>query len=463
MSDVPFGFGMPNEPDDESGRRGGGAGGSGGGAGGGGGGGGPQDPFGGMFDPNMMADMLRQFADMMSKQGDEPVNWDVAKNVARHAVSEHGDPSVSPAQRAQVESALRLADLWLDSATTLPSGVRTTEAWSRAEWVENTLPTWSKLCDPIAARVVESMGAGMPEEMRAVAGPLLGLVRQMGGMMVAQQSGQAVGALGREVVGSTDVGLPLGKPGTGVLIPSGVAEFGSGLEIPDDEVRLYLALREAAHQRLFVHVPWLRGHLMGAVADYARGIDFDTSRFEDLIGRVDINNPESLQQALSGSDALLEPQQTPQQKAALTRLETVLALVEGWVSVVVDEAVGGRLPHAAALAETMRRRRASGGPAETTFATLVGLELRPRRLREAAELWRELGAVRGPEGRDAVWNHPDLLPSADDLDDPAGFVRRQTDEDAAPLDISELEAGGSGEAPREDPGPDSGGERPDDR
>ena len=94
------------------------------------------------------------------------------------------------------------------------------------------------------------------------------------------------------------------------------------------------------------------------------------------------------------------------------------------------------LPAIAPLNETMRRRRAAGGPAEQTFAALVGLELRPRRLRDASALWALLETRRGVEGRDAVWGHPDLIPSADDLDDPFAFV----DRDAGPdLDLSALD------------------------
>ncbi|MDX5311583.1 MAG: zinc-dependent metalloprotease, partial [Rhodococcus sp. (in: high G+C Gram-positive bacteria)] len=112
------------------------------------------------------------------------------------------------------------------------------------------------------------------------------------------------------------------------------------------------------------------------------------------------------------------------QKQALERLETLLALVEGWVETVVADALGDRLPGVAALSETLRRRRASGGPAEQTFATLVGLELRPRKLREAAVLWRRLTADAGTEARDKVWAHPDLLPDSSDLDNPAAFLDR---------------------------------------
>jgi putative hydrolase len=275
------------------------------------------------------------------------------------------------------------------------------------------------------------------------------MMRRIGGMMVGGQTGAAVGALAEEVVSSTDVGLPLGPPGTAALLPAGVAAFGAGLSVDPDEVRLFIALREAAHHRLFGHVPWLRARLLGAVDDYARGIKVDASALRDAMPQIDPSNPEALNEALSGA-ALFQPEDTPEQKAALARLETVLALVEGWVSTVVATAAGVRLPQADALAEAIRRRRATGGPAERTFATLVGLELRPRRLREAADIWQGLTTARGITGRDAVWAHPDLLPTADDFDDPDGYVRGRPELDIS--DLGEPTADGLQEDGPEEPG-----------
>ncbi|MGW5417779.1 zinc-dependent metalloprotease [Actinomadura geliboluensis] len=471
MSDTPFGFNRPGNGDDDD--R-------------------PQDPFKGMGgDMAQFADMLHRFADMIGAQGaggggGGPLNWDLAKNIARHTVVEQGDPSVVDAERRQVVEALRLADLWLDERTTLPAGIRTPQAWSRSEWIEQTIPVWAKVCDPIATRMVDSMGGALgggeiPADVQAMAGPLIGMVKQMAGAMVGGQAGQALGALAREVTGSADVGLPLAPDGVGALLPAGVEAFGQGLEVSDDEVRLYLALREAAHQRLFTHVPWLRSHLLGAVEEYARGITVDLSGIEQAVQGLDLSNPEALQEALGG-EIQLQPEETPRQKAALARLETALALVEGWVETVVNETAEGRLPGSVKLAEAVRRRRATGGPAERTFATLVGLELRPRRLREAAALWRSLTEARGTQGRDAVWDHPDLLPTADDLDDPDGFVHgREEIEGLSDLDWSDLtkapeEGGepgekgpdekGSDEKGSGDEGPDEGGPgggaRPDD-
>ena len=398
-----------------------------------------ENPFAMFGDPEQMAQAMRQFADMLSApQGSGPVNWDMAKNIARHAVVAEGDPSVMEGERRQIVDALQLADLWLNEATALPSGINAPQAWSRSEWIENTVPVWQKLCEPIAARMVETMGgalggAGLPPEAQQMAGPLMGMLRQMGGMMVGQQIGQALGTLAREVIGTTDIGLPLSD--VAALLPGGISSFSEGLELPADEIRLYLALREAAHHRLFQHVPWLRANLLGAVEEYARGITVDTSALEEQIRGIDVNNPEALQEALSGG-ALLKPAETERQKAALARLETTLALVEGWVSTVVGDAAASKLPSAGALSETVRRRRATGGPAELTFGTLVGLELRPRRLREAATLWEMVKADRGVDGRDAIWSHPDLMPTADDLDAPENFIRGDST-----WDISKLDAG----------------------
>jgi putative hydrolase len=439
MTEPPFGFGPPQDPDFPGGSGGPGPGGPGpGGIG----------PLGPMGDPQQFAEALRQFADLMAYQGG-PVNWDLARNIARQTVAAKGDASVLSVDRDKVIEALRLADLWLEDATEFPTGIRASQAWSRAEWVEATLPVWSKLCDPIAARAVEAMSGllsddsgelpgDLPPEMRAMIGGMGGLgglgemMKRIGGMMVGGQAGAAVGALAEEVVSSTDVGLPLGPQGTAALLPAGVAAFGAGLSVDDDEVRLFLALREAAHHRLFGHVPWLRARLLGAIEDYARGIKVDASALRDAMPQIDPSNPEALNEALSGA-ALFQPEDTPQQKAALARLETMLALIEGWVAAVVAMAASGRLPQAGALAEAIRRRRATGGPAERTFATLVGLELRPRRLREASAIWEGLTQERGVSGRDAIWAHPDLLPTADDFDDPDGFVKGRPE-----LDISDL-------------------------
>ena len=445
VPDTPFGFGLP--------------------------GGNLPDPN----DPAQLQQFIGQLQQFFAAPGSGPVNWDLARQVAmatltgggagglmgfgmpapaaEDAPKPPGDPRVTEAEYQAVTDALRLADLWLEPHAALPSGLQSTQAWSRGEWISRTLPVWRKLCDPVAGRRVTAMGDLVPEEQRAQLGPMQSMVATLGGALFGSQLGQALGSLATEVLSAGDIGLPLGPAGAAALVPVNIAGYGDGLEIDAEQVRLYVALREAAHQRLFGHVPWLRGHVLTAVEAYAAGIRVNRDAIEEAMGRLDPGNPEGMQElALEG---IFTPDDTPQQKAALARLETVLALVEGWVQHVVDSAATDRLPDVVRLAEAFRRRRAAGGPAEQTFAALVGLELRPRRLREAAALWAALTEHRGTGGRDALWGHPDLLPSEEDFADPAAFAQSQLD--LSMLDFESLEdLGGPDEDGPQTPGPGDG-------
>ena len=455
MSDVPFGFGLPDRDPERKG------------------GGDPADPFGfgallgggagGAGSPEELLGKMPLFAELqkLMNWSGGPVNWDLARQGAISQLAAGHQPT-SAAERSAAAEALRLADVWLDGVTDLPSGIDRPVAWSRVEWVEQTLPAWSALIDPLAEKVVGAMADALPRDAAAMAGPITAMMGRMGGMMFGAQVGQALGKLADEVLTSTDVGLPLAPAGTGVLVPQNLEAFAAGLDRPADEIRLFVALREAASQRLFAHVPWLRQQVQDAVHAYARGITIDREAIErgvaeamggGGVGGLDPSDPESIQRLLGSG--LLEPEETPAQQMALRRLETLLALVEGWVDTVVAAAAGDRLPGHAALAETMRRRRASGGPAEQTFATLVGLQLRPRRLRDAATVWAAMGAAHGAEARDRLWSHPDLLPTSEDLDEPMDFVGRQGADDGldeltggAPPPDTEDDGGGDGDAPR---------------
>jgi putative hydrolase len=406
MTNLPFGFSPSGGDDDSEGKPG-------------------QGPGPAGFDLNQLGSMLSQLGQMMSQAGASgtqtgPVNYELAKQMATSQL-----PATHPASSvdvAKVTEAIALAEVWLDGATSMPAGVRTSTAWTPRQWVDATMPTWEKLCSPIAEQVSRAWVDGLPEEAKAQAGPLLAMMGSMGGMAFGSQLGQGLAQLATEVLTSTDVGLPLGPVGTAALMPRSIIDFGAGLDLPEDQVRLYLATREAAHHRLYAGTPWLRDRVISLISDYAKAISVDFSAVEQLASSIDPNDPASIEAALG--QGMFEPTITPGQQAVMEQLETLLALVEGWVDTVVADAVGDRLPGAAALRETLRRRRATGGPAEQTFATLIGLELRPRKLRAAADLWREIGAARGTGGRDALWAHPDLLPSSRDLDDPAGFIDR---------------------------------------
>ncbi len=474
MTDLPFGFSPPGDDDDrrDSGDKSGDGrkdGGSGSGPGG-------QDPFGfgfgsaqgfgpsafdptgfdpskldpSGFNPAALGQMFSQLGSLFSGMGSGlsgsgasgPVNYQLASNLARQQIGKF--TPVSAGESKATEDAIRLAEVWLDDATVFPSGITKSVAWTPVQWLEETMPTWQRLCDPVATSLSKTWEGNLPAEAAQFAGPMMGMLTQMSGMAFGTQLGQGLGQLAKEVLGGTDIGLPLAPDGVAVLLPEAIATLTGGLEQPAQEVMVFLAAREAAAVRLFAHVPWLRQRLLSTVEEYARGISIDFSGIEQLTTDLDptelFANPSKLEELISSS-ASFEPKTTPEQQAALTRLETLLALIEGWVEQVVSSALGDRIPGTGALTETMRRRRASGGPAEQTFATLIGLELRPRKVREASALWRQLVDASDITVRDGVWAHPDLIPDSTDLDHPAAFVDRVIGGGTSAFDdpIAELE------------------------
>ncbi len=366
------------------------------------------------------------------------VNWDFARDLARQVVAAEVDRSPDAGDLRRIRDAAMLAEHWLDQATELPASSSTIVAWSRADWVEASMPAWQRLVEPVAESVVKAIGDALPAEAKAMAGPMLGMLEQLGSGMFSQQLGQAVGGLAKEVVSATDIGIPVGPQGTPAIVVTNADKFADGLGVDASDVLLYLVLRECAHQRLFSSASWLRDYLFSAIEQYGRGITIDTAKIEETLTSIDPGNMQAVQDALSSGLFDLEP--TASQRAALVRLETALALIEGWVDEVVSQATVKVMPQAASLQESVRRRRASGGPAESTFAALVGLELRPRRLRDAAALWGALRAAEGPGGRDGVWAHPQLIPTSADLDDPLSFAERTKEADNLDVESAEFDA-----------------------
>jgi putative hydrolase len=398
------------------------------------------------IDPSEIGKLLSQLGQMMQGAGNAPVGWSAAVNMARTNVVQTGDPSVNDSEIKEINTNVQLAQTWLNGVTTVPAASTTSKAWCRSEWIEATVSTWQKIVDPVAQRVQNSMSNSLPnipgvdETQQEMLKPLLDALKPMSAAMFSMQISNGLAALSSEVLCLTDIGIPLGDTTTPALIPRNIKEFAKGLTINESEIIAFVALRESAASRLFSSVNWLAPTLLGAIEEYSSQINVDSNRISELMGQIDPTNPLSIQEALSGG--LFEPQLNASQTAALMRTERLLALIEGWIYEVVNIAALGRLPGIAALQEAMIRRRASGGPAEKTFGALIGLELRPKLIREAAQFWNKQTLTFGTNVRDSLWNHPDLLPSIEELQDPQFFNKIQ-----APLDISSLDSAGI--APKE--------------
>lgn len=427
-------------------------------------------------DPAQLRAAAAQMQHMFADAGEGPVNWKLGHDLARQTAAGSvqipgapeptgtpGDPSPTPQQISALTEAGHVAALWLDPQTAIDMPARSLDVWSRGTWVVRTKDRWQSIVEPVAQYMSGAIGDALAAQMEQMPMAMPGadprsMMERMGGTMFGVQFGHAIGSLAREETGTTDLSLPLGPDGTPALVAANVDDLIRGNELDEAAARIFLAAREIAHTALFSAVPWLPRQLFGAIEDYARGITLDLDALDKMVRGLDMSDPQAIAQ--SSPQGMFVFTRRASQERALEELATTLALVEAWVDHVISHALEGKLPGLDAMREVIRRRRASGGPAEQMLASVVGIELRPRRVREALSWWESVLATEGIDGRDRVWEHPDLLPSAEVL---SGTPRApQADEEAgeaaaavAEVDFdAELEALLSGEgadaAPRED-------------
>jgi putative hydrolase len=370
---------------------------------------------------NQMGQMFEQLGKMM-QSGNAGINWNAISETAIGQVVTAGDHQPTMSELSRTQNAGRTVDLWLDQATSFPALGIDLEAWSRKVLINYSLNVWRIISDPVLSRMADSMTTMMPgndqipPELIELTKPMLEMVKGLTSAMVGMQVGQSLAALAMDVMGAADVGLLLTDKPRPALITQRCDEYATEITVPADDLLHFLASREIARQRLFNSVDWLSGAIITAVEIHAAGMRVDTSRLQSALEGIDPSDPQAIAAALEGG--VLTPELTPEQQAALVRLENLLALSEGWVEVVAQSATATKLSNYAAMFESIRRRRATGGPAENAFAALVGLEIRPKRMRAAFDFFNKLTELIGAERRDYIWQNLDLLPKQDELDDP---------------------------------------------
>ncbi|MFC7373803.1 zinc-dependent metalloprotease [Brachybacterium sp. GCM10030268] len=390
-------------------------------------------------DPAQLRAAAAQMQHLFAAQGDNPVNWDMAEDIARRTAAgmagipgtpepagTPGDPNPSESQIEDLRQAAQVARLWLDPVIAIDVPAHELGVFSRGTWLHRTLPHWKTIVEPVAKYMAGAIGeaiasrmgqdgelGGLGEAGMPMPGDPAAMMERIGGTMFGVQFGHAIGSLAREVSGTTDLSLPLGREGEPALVANNVEDLITAHGLDAGAARIFLAARELAHTALFDAAPWLGKALFSAIDDYARGITLDLDALDEMVRGLDLSDPEALQ-ARRPEEMFVFTRRASQERA-LEELATTLALIEAWVDHVTTRALEGKLPELEAMREVLRRRRAAGAPAEQMLSRTIGIELRPRRVREALAWWDSVLATEGEQARESKWEHPDLLPTAEVL------------------------------------------------
>jgi putative hydrolase len=385
---------------------------------------------------NPFTTLFSQAGTGTEKGKEEVLSISAARDTAKKFVTAQGLKPITTKELAVVESAFQISEVWLNEALSFPATNTAPTSATRLDWVDQTMTGWHKTIEPLAAGLSSAISELLDQAMQAQAGEtpdgqppiemITTMLRSFISTMIATQLGQSIGTLAASVTGAHDVGLSLLDPAHPVVIPENIENWANELEIPKSEVFIYHALREGAVARLFANNPWLVSYIQSAIVEYGKGIHIDIdaiqrqaqSAFENMQENMQENMEENMSFALD--NGIFTPEESPAQKIALAKLETVLALIDGWTDEVTSLAAGDRLPSIEQLRETLRRRRASAAPAQQLFSSMLGLQVSPKLTREASAFWKKIREVKSIAERDQIWSG--LLPTAEDLLDPEKFL-----------------------------------------
>lgn len=285
------------------------------------------------------------------------------------------------------------------------------EAVDRRQWIGANAAGLRELLEPVVAKV----GAGM--------GPMRPALRLGAGLALTAEVGVVLGYLSQRVLGQYElVLLEPERPSRLLFVTPNLEAAVRNLGVEREEFLTWVALHETTHAVQFAGVPWLHEHLGALVRELMDSLEVsvDAARALRLPGRADLRRAaRSLREG--GIVALVA---APEQRAALDRVQAVMAVIEGYAEHVMDAVGAELLPTLPRLRTALDRRRRSASVTARLLNRLLGLDIKLRQYEVGKRFCDAVAREGGLVALNRVWSEPDALPSLAELDDPAAWRRR---------------------------------------
>jgi coenzyme F420 biosynthesis associated uncharacterized protein len=354
--------------------------------------------------------------------GPAPVDWAVAARVAGRLV--RSGPAVGRAELVDLVGDLRRAAQdavgHVVAVTEMVPAVDADGPVSRVLVVDRA--DWARANTEMLASLTADLPVGTDERRPSRTTRLAGGV-QVGGVLAA---------LSGRVLGQFDPFSPArppsaaGGPARGrlLLVAPNVLHVERALRVDPGDFRLWVALHEQTHALQFAAAPWLAEHLRARMASVVAGLtddggdgaDADGSGRSLLAGAVRVARGTD-----SGVTALLPPDA----RRVVDEVGAVMALLEGHADVAMDAVGRSVVPSVRQIRTRFEKRRSgSRGVTALVLRRVLGLDLKLAQYRDGARFVRRVRRAVGTEGLNAVWTGPGNLPSAHEIADPRGWVRR---------------------------------------
>jgi putative hydrolase len=391
------------------------------------------DPFGALgpafgMDPEALRDapLFRELQRVMAA-GEGPVNWELARQVAIASAVEAGpDPEPTDEDRRVLAEAVRVAELQVGSFTGLeaPAEVVVVRAIRRTEWVNANTESLKALLEPAAARMGEALTRAMREQLPEEAGPMGGLLAQLGPLLQGSQIGQVLGQLAQRVFGQYDVAAPRADAGGLSFVVPNLAAFEKDWSLDPTEFRTLIALHEVTH-RLEFSRPWARECFAGLVDDFLSTLTIDVAAIQERFASLDPSDPEALQRALGGEEedgALFGTVLDDEQRLKLARVQAFMAAAEGYGDHVMHR-IGSRLLGTyPKIVEAMSRLDAPD--LDPVFLRLLGVEFGRQHVEAGRAFCDTVADMTDEVTLARMWDTADAMPSWPEVEEPRLWLAR---------------------------------------
>jgi uncharacterized protein (DUF2342 family) len=298
--------------------------------------------------------------------GSGAIDWEAVAEAAREG-TDAGDLALSPAEeQGYADDVAAARDRVREAAGVdfaLPS---TVEVQNRHHWVDANVGTFRRVMAPLEDN----------------AGTIPGVARSVNSGSMAL----SLAFLANNVLGQYDPLLLADDDHALYFVHPNIGKAADALDVGEARFRRWIAFHEVAHAAEFGAAPWLSAHL--------------ESRMQEAVEAL----------AAGGLD-----------RSALRDLDTAMTAVEGYAELVMDRAFDA---HSGYLREKLDERRRGRGPLSKLMRRLLGLGMKRRQYERGKAFFEAVADERGVEGASVVWDHPDNLPTDEELDDPGAWLRR---------------------------------------
>jgi putative hydrolase len=383
-------------------------------------------PFG--MDPEAFRDapLFRELQRVMAASSG-PVNWELARQVGIATALESGQDAEPTGEDQRVlDEAVRVAELQVTAFTGIeaPAEVAQVRAIRRAEWVTANAQGLRGLLEPAASRMGDALDRAMREQMPEEAGPMAGLLTQLGPLLQGTQVGQVFGFLATRVLGQYDIAVPReGGSGALLFVVPNLATFEHDWSLDPVEFRTAVALHEVTHRLEFAR-PWMPARFAALVDDFLSTLTVDVSAIQERFAALDPTDPEAMERAFGvEAGAPLGAGHAPPQRIKLGRIQAFMAAAEGYADHVMH-AIGAKLLSSHAMIQEAMRRHREDEATDPVFERLLGIDIKREQYVQGRAFCDTVVELTDETTLSTMWTSADAMPSFPEIEEPRLWLAR---------------------------------------